>query len=110
MFIRIYNFMISYREWKSSFVEPVLPTLTKDSTYHEILDKIQQAISYLENTPEEDEDRVEFTDYGVQVKVWRTRINTRVKMHLGWKSSWNNGYYETNPEELADFLYQRRNA
>lgn len=97
--------MKTFSEWVADHHEPIKHNLTHSSSYEDFLNVIKQAIKYV-NTNMED-DRVEFPVFGMQVKVWRTRINGQQKFHVGWKFEYDDEgkYRETTPDQLAYFLH-----
>lgn len=102
--------------WQAPVGFQVKPNLTPQSSYHEIVAEIKRCVTeslrYLATGAD---DRVEFNAYGFQVRIWRTRINTVVKNHIGYKSPWNGQYSEfrlgrNEIEKFADMLYQHRGS
>jgi hypothetical protein len=95
--------MKTFLEWVSDYKQPITHNLTRFSSHEEFIGVIQQAIRYLNTNMEED--RVEFDVFGMQVKVWRTRIKGKQRIHVGWKHEWEDNYKETTPDQLAFFLH-----
>ena len=57
-----------------------------------------------------DYDRAETRLHGIEIRVWRTRINTTEKTHLGYKPPWERRYTKTSKLSLIEFLYARKNV
>jgi len=78
---------------------------------HEIRRRIIEAINKVEN---EDYDREDIELCGVQIRAWRTRVNTKLRHHIGYKSSWESRhqrrYHELTIDQLVEFLNNRRGA
>jgi hypothetical protein len=103
--------MIKFNEWiGQQATVNIKPVLTGESSWQEINSEMRRVVddatSYLQNNPEED--RVEFTIYGHDIRIWKTKINTIEKIHLGSKSSWENKYSEISIDDLIEWLYQTK--
>jgi len=87
-------------------IGPNLPQYKSQMTFRqmeaEVRRVIEEAMTYLKSNPEED--RIEFTAFSVNIRVWRTKINTIEKYHLGRKSVWEKGYHETSVDDLVEYL------
>ncbi len=58
-----------------------------------------------------DYDRAEVRLCGIDVRLWRTRINCRVRIHLGYKSPFPQlGYHKISKNDLTEMLYKRKDA
>lgn len=92
------------------------PAVDENSSYAQIAAElkrcVQEALEYLQSPEAQTtEDRVEFFILGYKMKVWRTKINTMVSYHIGYRSSWESQYHELHPNNLdrfADRLYNER--
>jgi len=99
-------------EWKAQQMGPAIqPNLPDNGNFSfqqldaEIRRCVQESLAYLQAHPDE-EDRIEFEACGMQIQVWATKINTHLKYHLGYKSSWENNYHETSVDNLIEYLYK----
>lgn len=54
----------------------------------------------------DDYDRVEKTIHGFQIRVWRSRINSKDEIHIGYKNEWESEYHETTGYQLVEMLLQ----
>lgn len=73
--------------------------------YQRISDRISDLYHEL-NTGEYD--RAETTLFGIEIRLWRTRINCGSRTHLGYKSSWESDYITINKSGLVEYLYKRK--
>lgn len=109
--------MRTFIEWIPDNTTPAIqPMIDSESSFQQIKAEIRRCVrdslSFIQ-THKDEEDRVEFNAYGFQIGVWRTRINTMEKLHLGYKSSWEKEYYEINlsrVDDLAEMLYKHRGS
>lgn len=100
-----------FKEWTAEKtgadnIKPNVPRNKRDMGSMELAAEVrrvvEEAIQYLKDHPEED--RVEFSLYHSDIKVWRTKINTVEKYHIGYKAPWQSEYYETSVDNLAEYL------
>jgi len=112
--------MKSFKEWIApQFSSPIQPplSLNANSSYFDILSEIKRAIKQAKAflfKNKETEDRVEFSVYGFDMRVWRTKINTREKIHFGYKNKWEKQYSEMpeymDMKQFATMLYDHRGS
>lgn len=52
-------------------------------------------------------DRFEMRLCGCIVRAWRTKINTKVQYHLGYRALWAKNFEEYSAAQLAEILVKR---
>ena len=79
--------------------------------YVVIRDRIAGLYRELNTSDPNEVDRVETTICGYVVRVWRTRINCRERIHLGHRTKWERSFHpDQSVLRLTEQLYRHRGS